>query len=94
MLRINVLFDRKLKDTLPTGIFDALRGEIENRIPQKYQQADIRIAQGSSTAFSVEGLKKGDKKENLETIMQEIWEDDGWMPETADASDDVEYFDK
>ncbi|WP_262862166.1 DinI family protein [Morganella morganii] len=52
------------------------------------------MAWGSSTAFSVEGLKKGDKKEDLETIMQEIWEDDGWMPEMADASDDVEYFDK
>ncbi len=94
MLRINVLFDRKLKDTLPTGIFDALRGEIKNRIPQKYQESDIRIAWGSNTAFSVDGLKKGDKKEDLETLMQEIWEDDGWMPEMEGAYDDVEYFDK
>ena len=55
MLRINVLFDRKLKDTLPAGIFDALRDEIKNRIPQKYQESDIRIAWGSNTAFSVDG---------------------------------------
>ncbi|HGY2268446.1 DinI-like family protein [Morganella morganii] len=94
MLRINVIFDKALKDTLPTGTFDALRDEIEKRIPQKYQESDIRIAWGSNTNFSVDGLKKGDKKEDLETLMQEIWEDDGWMPEMADASDDVEYFDK
>ncbi|KGP43072.1 DinI-like family protein [Morganella morganii] len=94
MLRINVLFDRKLKDTLPAGIFDALRDEIKNRIPQKYQESDIRIAWGSNTAFSVDGLKKGDKKEDLETLMQEIWEDDGWVPEMEGAYDDVEYFDK
>lgn len=94
MLRINVLFDRKLKDTLPAGIFDALRDEIKNRIPQKYQESDIRIAWGSNTTFSVDGLKKGDKKEDLETLMQEIWEDDGWMPEMESAYDDVEYFDK
>ncbi|RUT65248.1 hypothetical protein CKG00_01680, partial [Morganella morganii] len=68
MLRINITFDRTLKDTLPTGTFDALRGEIENRIPQKYQVSDIRIAWGSNTVFSVDGLKKGDKKEDLETL--------------------------
>lgn len=44
MLRINVIFDKALKDTLPTGTFDALRDEIEKRIPQKYQESDIRIA--------------------------------------------------
>ncbi|EPJ3802173.1 DinI-like family protein [Morganella morganii] len=94
MLRINVLFDRKLKDTLPAGIFNALRGEIEKRIPQKYQVSDIRIAWGSHTSFSVDGLKKGDSKKDLELLMQEIWEDDGWMPEMESVSDDVEYFDK
>ncbi|MBE8612526.1 hypothetical protein CYG68_08845 [Morganella morganii] len=42
----------------------------------------------------MDGLKKGDSKKDLELLMQEIWEDDGWMPEMESVSDDVEYFDK
>ncbi|EGT3610847.1 DinI family protein [Morganella morganii] len=92
MLRINVLFDRKLKNTLPAGIFDALHREIEKRLSPKYPESDIRISWGAQTMLSVDGLKKGDNKQDLELLMQEIWEDDSWIPEIENVSDDVEYF--
>ncbi len=94
MLRINVLFDKSMKEKLPSGLFDALQGEIEKRLKPKYPEAEILIRWGSRTTFSVDGLKKGDAKKDIETLMQEIWEDGGWMPEMEGASDDVEYFDK
>ena len=49
---------------------------------------------GTNAAISVTGGKNDKDNKKIKEIVQEIFEDGSWVPETADASDDVEYFDK
>ncbi|MEY0255573.1 DinI-like family protein [Morganella morganii] len=94
MLRIEVIFSSNQKEMVPPGIFEALEKEIDRKLRAQYQDMNIRIAWGTNAAMSVTGGKNDKDNKKVKEILQEIMEDDGWVPEVEGASDDVEYFDK
>lgn len=94
MLRIEVIFSRNQKEMMPPGAFEALEKEIDRKLRAQYQDMNVRIAWGTNAAMSVTGGKNDKDNKKIKEILQEIFEDGSWVLETADASDDVEYFDK
>ena len=94
MLRIEVIFSSNQKEMVPPGTFEALEKEIDRKLRAQYQDMNVRIAWGTNAAMSVTGGKNDKDNKKIKEIVQEIWEDDGWMPEMDGAYDDVEYFDK
>lgn len=94
MLRIDVIFSRSQKEMMPPGTFEALEKEIDRKLRAQYQDMNVRIAWGTNAAMSVTGGKNDKDNKKIKEILQEIFEDDGWMPEMEGAYDDVEYFDK
>ncbi|MBE8614293.1 hypothetical protein CYG68_18135 [Morganella morganii] len=94
MLRIDVIFSRSQKEMMPPGTFEALEKEINRKLRAQYPDMNVRIAWGTNAAMSVTGGKNDKDNKKIKEIVQEIFEDGSWVPETADASDDVEYFDK
>ncbi|HCT1400106.1 TPA: DinI-like family protein [Morganella morganii] len=94
MLRIDVIFSRSQKEMMPPGTFEALEKEIDRKLRAQYPDMNVRIAWGTNAAMSVTGGKNDKDNKKIKEILQEIFEDGSWVPETADASDDVEYFDK
>ena len=94
MLRIDVIFSRSQKEMMPPGSFEALEQEIDRKLRAQYPDMNVRIAWGTNAAMSVTGGKNDKDNKKIKEIVQEIFEDGSWVPETADASDDAEYFDK
>ncbi|YBC52204.1 DinI-like family protein [Morganella morganii] len=94
MLRIEVIFSSNQKEMIPPGTFEALEKEIDRKLRVQYPDMNVRIAWGTNAAMSVTGGKNDKDNKKIKEIVQEIFEDGSWVPETADASDDVEYFDK
>lgn len=94
MLRIDVIFSKSQKEMMPPGTFEALEKEIDRKLRAQYQNMNVRIAWGTNAAMSVTGGKNDKDNKKIKEILQEVFEDGSWMPETADASDDAEYFDK
>ncbi|KGP44709.1 DinI-like family protein [Morganella morganii] len=94
MLRIDVIFSKSQKEMMPPGTFEALEKEIDRKLRAQYQNMNVRIAWGTNAAMSVTGGKNDKDNKKIKEILQEVFEDGSWMPETADASDDAEYFGK
>lgn len=94
MLRIEVIFSSNQKEMVPPGTFEALEKEIDRKLRAQYPDMNVRIAWGTNAAMSVTGGKNDKDNKKIKEIVQEIWEDDGWMPEMESVYDDVEYFDK
>lgn len=94
MLHIEVIFSSNQKEMMPPGTFEALEKEIDRKLRAQYPDMKVRIAWGTNASMSVTGGKNDKDNKKIKEIVQEIFEDGSWVPETADASDDVEHFDK
>ena len=94
MLRIEVIFSNNQKEMMPPGTFEALEKEIDRKLRAQYQDMNVRIAWGTNALMSVTGGKNDNDNKKVKEILQEIMEDDSWIPEVEGASDDVEYFDE
>ncbi|MBS0858745.1 DinI-like family protein [Providencia rettgeri] len=92
MVTIKIRFNRNKKGQLPTGTFDALRNEITKRLSAKYPDLNIDINWSTQDNVSIDGLGKNEKKTYIEEMLEEIFIDGDWLPETQEA--EVEYFDK
>ncbi|HCU0879922.1 TPA: DinI-like family protein [Morganella morganii] len=80
MLRIDVIFSSNQKEMIPPGTFAALEKEIGRKLRAQYQDMNVRIAWGTNALMSVTGGKNDKDNKKIKEILQEIWEDDGWMP--------------
>lgn len=93
MVNIKIRLDLNMKGKLPTGTFQALQAQVEKRLKNKYPELNVDIGWGAHTSLNIDGLKKNEKKDYIEEVLQEIWEDDSWLPE-GKQTEDIEYFDK
>lgn len=89
MLTIKVRFDRNMKAKIVAGTFDALKAEIEKRLSPKYPELNVMVYWNSQMGVDISGLPKGHKKEDIESVLQEIWEDGSWVSEKI--AEDIEY---
>lgn len=86
MLRIEVLFDKNSPQK-PSGlVLQALESEILRKLQSQYPDMVTRVGFSSQQAINISGTKIADDKLRIEEILEEIWMDDGWLPE-ANADD-------
>ena len=80
MIRIEILFDRQSTKNLKSGTLQALQNEIEQRLKPHYPEIWLRIDQGSAPSVSVTGARNDKGKERIQSLLEEIWQDDSWLP--------------
>ncbi|EOO7306375.1 DinI-like family protein [Escherichia coli] len=80
MIRIEILFDRQSTKNLKSGTLQALQNEIEQRLKPHYPEIWLRIDQGSAPSLSVTGARNNKDKERILSLLEEIWQDDSWLP--------------
>ncbi|HCR3994233.1 TPA: DinI-like family protein [Morganella morganii] len=94
MLRIEVIFSSNQKEMMPPGTFEALEKEIDRKLRAQYQDMNVRIARGTNASMSVTGGKNDKDNKKIKEILQKIFEDGSWVPETEDIPDNVGDFDR
>lgn len=80
MPRIEILFDKESKQKPNDKTRNALREQIIKRIGDRFGQLNLRIAMSSSQSLTISGTKTDDEKEEIGQILEEIWQDDSWVP--------------
>lgn len=77
-MRVEVLFDKQAK--VPQPVMAALANELQKKISPQFPNAHFRVASSSSTLLQVTGTKNETEYQSIQSIIQEIWEDDSWVP--------------
>lgn len=79
MLKIDLKFTEEAISSLPKGTLDALQNEITKKLGYQYEDLCIRIRKSSFQGLDISGVKD-DAKAQVVSILEAIWEDDGWLP--------------
>ena len=77
-MRVEVLFDKQAKVSQP--VMAALANELQKKISPQFPNARFCVASSSSTLLQVTGTKDETEYQSIQSIIQEIWEDDSWVP--------------
>ncbi|EKT55563.1 DinI-like family protein [Providencia sneebia] len=81
MLRIEILFDKNALQKPTDVMLHALEAEIQRKLSPQYPDMVTRVAFSSSQRINISGTKLTQDKARIEEILEEIWQDDGWLPE-------------
>ncbi|WP_353168834.1 DinI-like family protein [Providencia sp.] len=85
MLRIEVLFDKNAPQKPSTNVLLALESEILRKLQNQYPDMVTRVGFSSQQRVNISGTKMSEDKVRIEEILEEIWLDDGWIPEENTA---------
>lgn len=85
MLRIEVLFDKNALQKPSTNVLLALESEILRKLQNQYPDMVTRVGFSSQQRVNISGTKMSEDKVRIEEILEEIWLDDGWVPEENTA---------
>ncbi|MDX6912282.1 DinI-like family protein [Hafnia paralvei] len=77
-MRVEVLFDKQAKVSQP--VMAALTNELQKKISPQFPNARFRVASSSSTLLQITGTKNENDYEYVQSMIQEVWEDDSWLP--------------
>ncbi|MGO2306660.1 MAG: DinI-like family protein [Providencia sp.] len=58
-----------------------LQEQIIKRVGDRFDPLSLRVAMSSSQSLMVSENKTDDEKEEIGQILEEIWQDDSWVPE-------------
>ncbi|EPG7577678.1 DinI-like family protein [Providencia rettgeri] len=81
MLRIEVLFDKNAPQKPSSVVLQALEIEILRKLQNQYPDMVTRVGFSSQQRVNISGTKIAEDKTRIEEILEEIWMDDGWVPE-------------
>lgn len=81
MLRIEVLFDKNAPQKPSLVVLQALETEILRKLQNQYPDMVTRVGFSSQQRVNISGTKIAEDKTRIEEILEEIWMDDGWIPE-------------
>lgn len=81
MLRIEVLFDKNAPQKPSSTVLHALESEILRKLQNQYPDMVTRVGFSSQQRVNISGTKMAEDKNRFEEILEEIWMDDGWIPE-------------
>lgn len=81
MLRIEVLFDKNARQKPSAVVLQALETEILRKLQNQYPDMVTRVGFSSQQRVNISGTKIAEDKTRIEEILEEIWMDDGWVPE-------------
>lgn len=81
MLRIEILFDKNAPQKPSEVVMLALESEIARKLRPQYPDMITRVAFSSGQHINISGTKLAEDKKRIEELLEEIWMDDGWLPE-------------
>lgn len=75
-VRVNITLDKDQKIGQP--VIDAFQFELTRRIQSVFPSARVTVRKGSMTGVELMGFDKDSDREALDSILQEVWEDESW----------------
>lgn len=75
-VRVNITLDKDQQIGQP--IIDAFQCELSRRIQSVFPSTSVTVKKGSVTGVELMGFDKDSDREALDSILQEVWEDDSW----------------
>lgn len=75
-VRVNITLDKDQKIGQP--VIDAFQCELTRRIQSVFPSTRVTVRKGSMTGVELMGFDKDSDREALDSILQEVWEDESW----------------
>lgn len=75
-VKVNITLDKDQQIGQP--IIDAFQRELSRRIQSVFPSTSITVKKGSMTGVELMGFDKDSDREALDSILQEVWEDESW----------------
>ncbi|MEH5074673.1 DinI-like family protein [Enterobacter cloacae] len=75
-VKVNITLDNGQKIDEP--VIDAFQHELSKRIRAVFPSTRVNVRRGSMTCVELIGLEKESDREALDSILQDVWEDDSW----------------
>lgn len=75
-VRVNITLDKDQKNGQP--VIDAFQCELTRRIQSVFPSTRVTVRKGSITGVELMGFDKDSDREALDSILQEVWEDESW----------------
>ena len=75
-VKVNITLDKDQKIGQP--VIDAFQCELTRRIQSVFPSTRVTVKKGAMTGVELMGFDKDSDREALDSILQEVWEDDSW----------------
>ena len=75
-VKVNITLDKDQKIGQP--VIDAFQCELTRRIQSVFPSTRVTVKKGSMTGVELMGFDKDSDREALDSILQEVWEDESW----------------
>ncbi|HAU3345124.1 TPA: DinI family protein [Salmonella enterica subsp. houtenae] len=75
-VKVNITLDNDQQIGQP--IIDAFQRELSRRIQSVFPSTSVTVKKGSMTGVELMGFHKDSDREALDSILQEVWEDESW----------------
>nr|WP_202406283.1 DinI family protein [Enterobacter hormaechei] len=74
--KVNITLDKDQKIGQP--VIDAFQCELTRRIQSVFPSTRVTVKKGSMAGVELMGFDKDSDREALDSILQEVWEDESW----------------
>lgn len=75
-VKVNITLDKDQQIGQP--IIDAFQCELSRRIQSIFPSTRVSVKKGTMTGVELMGFDKDSDREALDSILQEVWEDESW----------------
>lgn len=75
-VKVNITLDNDQQ--IGQLIIDAFQRELSRRIQSVFPSTSVTVKKGSMTGVELMGFDKDSDREALDSILQEVWEDESW----------------
>lgn len=75
-VKVNITLDKDQK--IGQMVIDAFQCELTKRIQSVFPSTLVTVKKGSMTGVELMGFDKDSDREALDSILQEVWEDESW----------------
>ncbi|ELY4855544.1 DinI family protein [Cronobacter dublinensis] len=75
-VKVNITLDKDQK--IGQSVIDAFQCELTRRIQSVFPSTRVTVKRGAMTGVELMGFDKDSDREALDSILQEVWEDESW----------------
>ena len=75
-VKVNITLDKDQKIDQP--VIDAFQCELTRRIQSVFPSTRVTVKKGAMAGVELMGFNKDSDREALDSILQEVWEDNSW----------------
>ncbi|HIH3560868.1 TPA: DinI-like family protein [Escherichia coli] len=75
-MRIHITLDKAHQ--IEPNLVDAFKRELSRRVQSVFPSTRVTVKKGSMTGVELMGFDKESEREALDSILQQVWEDESW----------------